>query len=256
MKIIALNGTYRPQGTTTRLTEKALEGARSLGADTRMILLQDHSILYCTNCLQCYRNKSEEIPPCPRHDDVDLILAKIREADGVLLATPLHSGFMTGLMTAFFERIGHRVCLSRGSFHSMMPNLESRLNAKPRAVAAILNAGGVPARLRKHCDFVTPWFKECALPMFYGEWVGDLYAGAELTRLPETEEDWARLYFSRKLSDEQLDQAFQLGVNMAERIRAGKLVPVTLEKSVDGLSMAVIQLIGRFRPFYKTANSG
>ena len=45
MKILALNATYRPKQTTTRLTQKALEGAASVGAETEMTLLRDHDIL-------------------------------------------------------------------------------------------------------------------------------------------------------------------------------------------------------------------
>lgn len=254
MKIIALNATYRPKSTTTQLVEKALEGAASVGAETEMIMLTEHAIGYCTNCLQCYRDKGDEIPACSQDDDVDVILQKIKEADGILLASPLHSGFMTGLMVAFFERIGQRLCVSRNGFHDMMPNLESRLNDKTRAIASILNAGGVPPRLRKFCDFVTPWFKECALPMFHGEWIGDLYAGAKLTKMPENDEDWSKLYFLRKLSQDQFDEAFALGKRMAERIKAGNMVPVTLEKSVSPMAMQILRVIHKFRPFYETAD--
>ncbi|UCF71739.1 MAG: NAD(P)H-dependent oxidoreductase, partial [candidate division WOR-3 bacterium] len=53
MKILAINGTCRKKGTTTRLTEAALAGAASLGAETDMVLLQNHDVGYCTNCLKC-----------------------------------------------------------------------------------------------------------------------------------------------------------------------------------------------------------
>jgi multimeric flavodoxin WrbA len=53
-KIIAINGSCRRRGTTTQLTEAALEGAASVGMDTEMILLRDKDIRHCTNCLMCY----------------------------------------------------------------------------------------------------------------------------------------------------------------------------------------------------------
>ena len=40
MKILAINATYRPQQTTSRLTQAALEGAASQGAATEMVLLK------------------------------------------------------------------------------------------------------------------------------------------------------------------------------------------------------------------------
>jgi len=51
MKVLALNATYRKQGTTTSLVEKALQGAASVGAVTEHLLLKDFDIRYCTNCL-------------------------------------------------------------------------------------------------------------------------------------------------------------------------------------------------------------
>lgn len=83
MKIIALNATYRPEGTTTRLTRKALEGAASCGAATEMILLREHDIQQCKNCLTCYKDLDSEIGTCVIQDDVRSILEKIRNADGV-----------------------------------------------------------------------------------------------------------------------------------------------------------------------------
>ena len=63
MKILAINGTYHKTGTSTRLTEAALGGAASVGAETEMVLLRDHEVGYCTNCLMCYRDLGSEIAP-------------------------------------------------------------------------------------------------------------------------------------------------------------------------------------------------
>ncbi|MGD9323336.1 MAG: flavodoxin family protein, partial [Desulfobacterales bacterium] len=83
MKVLALNATYRKQGTTTSLVEKALQGAAAVGAVTEHLLLKDFDIRYCTNCLKCYGDLESEIAPCTHDDDVTLILEKIKEADGV-----------------------------------------------------------------------------------------------------------------------------------------------------------------------------
>jgi multimeric flavodoxin WrbA len=115
MKILAINGTYRPKGTTTGLTEAALEGATSVGAETEMVLLRDHDVRHCTNCLMCYRDLDSEIAPCSMDDDVGEILQKVVDADGIILSSPVHNGFITGLMTVFFERIAWRLCRPTGT---------------------------------------------------------------------------------------------------------------------------------------------
>ena len=254
MKVLAINATYRPQNTTTQLTQKAMEGASSMGADVEMILLRDCKIDYCQNCLKCYKDKTSEIGPCSLDDDVDVILEKIREADGIILSSPVHNGFVTGLMTVFFERIAWRVLRSSGSALGVMMGLESRLTDKARAIASIVSAGGMPERLRKNCDDGTPWLKSNAPLAFHGEWIGDMYAGARLTKLPQTEEDWSNLYFDRKLATEQLEGAYDLGVKVGRAIKNGGLRPPTVEALIGPVTGVMIKAYNSVAPFYKTAD--
>lgn len=251
MKILAINASYRPGKTTTQLTLKAMEGAASLGAETEMIMLRDCKIDYCMNCLKCYKDKTSEIGPCSLKDDIDGILEKIRDADGIILASPVHNGFITGLMTVFFERIVWRTACSTGSFLGILSGIESRLTNKTRAIISISSAGGIPQRIRKYCDEGTPWLKSNAPLFFHGEWIGDMYAGAELSKLPRNEDDWANLYFKRKLSREQLDQAFKLGVKMGQTINDGRLKPTTVDIIFNPVTTTIIRISNLFAPFYK-----
>jgi len=223
MKILALNATYRPKQTTTRLTQSALEGAVSVGADTEMIMLGEKNIQFCKNCLTCYKDLESEIAPCTIEDDVGEILEKIREADGIIMASPVHCGFVTGLMTAFVERIAFRLCRPTGEIMGLKGCPEPRLTGKARAVATIVSAGGIPIEMREYCDLGTPWLKEMAM-FFNGECVGDIYAGAVFTKELEDEE-WAGSFLFRELTDGQLKEAFNLGVKMAEAIKNKKIRP-------------------------------
>lgn len=252
MKILALNATYRPDKTTTQLTRKALEGAASHGADTEMVMLRECKIEYCTNCLKCYRDLAPGIAPCSLNDDVDAILEKIRAADGIIFASPVHSGFVTGLMTVFFERMAWRVARPGGSFLGVAMGMRSRLTSKTRALASISSAGGMPAKMKKFCDDGTPWIKSNSTLFLHGEWIGDVYAGAVLTKLPRTDEDWNTLFSLRKLSEPQLQAAFDLGVKMAEVIKSNNLRPVTIENIVGPVSRGIVKLVSRFSRPYQT----
>lgn len=252
MKILALNATYRPGKTTTQLTQKALEGAASFGAETEMIMLGQCRIAYCLNCLKCYQDLESEIAPCTLSDDMDVILDKIRQADGILFASPVHNGFVSGLMTVFFERLAWRVARPAGSFLGVAMGLRSRLTSKPRALGAISSAGGMPAKQRKFCDDGTPWLRSNAPLMLHGQWVGDMYAGAVLKRMPRTEEDWNTLYFSRELSPEQFREAEGLGLKMAKAISDGNLRPMTIDKMVGPISRGIVRLVSAFSPPYQT----
>lgn len=230
-----------------------MEGAASLGAETEMVMLCDSKIDYCLNCLKCYKDKTSELGPCALNDDIDGILEKIRDADGIILASPVHNGFVTGRMTVFFERIAWRVMRSTGSSLGVMARLESRLTAKPRAIISISSAGGMPERLRKHCDDGTPWLKSNAPLLFHGEWVGDIYAGARLSKLPQNEEDWSKIYLIRKLSQDQLEQAFDLGVKMGQAIKDGVLKPATVDSFFGPVTSTFLKAYNSLAPFYKTA---
>jgi multimeric flavodoxin WrbA len=252
MKILALNASYRPDKTTTQLTQKALEGAALFGAETEMIMLCQCKIAYCLNCLKCFQDLESEIAPCSLADDMDLILNKIRDADGILFASPVHNGFVTGLMTVFFERLAWRVARPHGSFLGVVMEIQSRLTSKTRALAAISNAGGMPAKMRKYCDDGTPWLRSNAPLMLHGEWVGDLYAGAVLKKTPRTEDDWNTLYFLRKLSPDQFREAEGLGIKMVKAIQDGNLRPVTIDKMVGPISRGIVKLVNVFSRPYQT----
>jgi len=251
MKIVAVNGTYRSGKTTTRLTEKVLDGAASMGAETEMLLLKDKRIEYCRNCLTCYGDLSSEIAPCVIDDDMDEILEKLNHADGIVFASPIHCGFVTGLMTVFFERTVWRVCRPTGEMFGMKGLPESRLTSKPRAIASIVSAGGMPTGLRKLCDQGTAFIKDNGPWFFNGNFIGDLYAGAELDRMPEGDADWHKLYFMRKLSQNQLGKAYGLGEKMATAIREKKLKDF---KPAGPISEAVMGTLLKFWPSYRIAD--
>ena len=222
MKVLALNATYRKQGTTTSLVEKALAGAASVGAETEHLLLKDYDIRYCTNCLKCYADLDSKIAPCTHDDDMTLILEKIKEADGVLLGSPVHMGFVTGLMFVFMERVAFRLARPTGEMFGIKGCPEPRLIDKPRASASIVTAGWVPDEMRQYCDQGTEWLKE-NVPMFFnGEFVIDQYAAAYFPKELKDGE-WQRAFFLRKLTDAQHEEAFELGKTLAARISAGNV---------------------------------
>jgi multimeric flavodoxin WrbA len=231
MKVLAINGSHRAKGTTTRLTEKALEGAASEAADTEMIVLADKDVRFCTNCLKCYDDTESEIAPCVLDDDVRGVLEAMRDADGVIFSSPVHCGFVSGRMTAFIERATWTLCKPTGELLGMPSVPEPRLTAKTRAVATLVSAGGVPPDKREFCDLGTPWLKEMAALCCNGKCVGDVYAASLLTKELVGDER-NRLYHFRELTDAQLEEAYTLGVKVAQRVKEGNIPPFNLAEAV------------------------
>lgn len=252
MKILVINGSYRPEGTTTELVRSFIEGVRFRGGAAEQLVLRDRTIGYCTNCLKCYSFGGDGVAPCSQQDDMDEIINRIVDADGILFASPVHNGFVTGLMTVFWERLSWRVARPGGPVLGCM-SIESRIIDKIRAVGGISSAGGMPERLRRFCDDGTRWLKSNAPLMLHGQWIGDLYAGAELEHIPESRQDWQRLYFLRRLSTGQRQQAHALGAKMVQAIQYGRLKPVTMAKMVHPVVRRMMELIFTVSPSYRVA---
>lgn len=232
MKVLALNATYRKKGTTTALLEKALSGAVEAGARTEHLILKDHDIQYCTNCLTCYRDLESDIAPCILSDGVTAILEKIKEADGIILGSPVHMGFVTALMYAFMERATFRLCRPTSEMMGLKGCPEPRLTDKPRASASIVTAGAMPDEARPYCDDGTQWLK-ANVPMFFnGEFIADQYAAAHFPH-ELSDEEWTRAFTLRELDEAQLQEAFELGKTVAQRIADGQVRPYDPQKDFD-----------------------
>lgn len=253
MNILVINGTHRPAGTTTELARSFIKGVESCGAQADMVMLRDCKISVCTNCLKCYAYGGEGVAPCSIQDDMDGIIARIVNADGVLLASPVHSGFVSGLMTIFWERLAWRIMRPADPFIQCM-SMKTRIDNKVRAVASIISAGGMPEPLRKYCDDGTRWLQSNGPLELHGQWVGDLYMGADFERLPQNSQDWHRVFFLRRLSERQRTQAFELGVKMVRKLQGGSLKPVTVEQAFPPFTKWIVNVISAFKPFYRVAS--
>lgn len=220
MKILAINGSARPKGTTTQLVMAALEGASASGLSTEMVMLTEKDIQFCANCLTCYQDMASRIGVCAIKDDMREILEKIAAADGILLASPVHNGFITGLMTTFFERAAWTLCRPTGEIMGLKGTPAPRLTDKTRACASIVSAGLIPPEMRQYCDLATPWLRDMGPTLFNGEFVADMYA-AGLFPAPLEEGQWQRGLLLRQLTAAQLQEARELGGLLAQAVLRG-----------------------------------
>jgi multimeric flavodoxin WrbA len=99
MKVVGIVGSPRIGGNTETLTRIALEEIRKEGVKTELITLAGKKISPCDACKSCVKTGK-----CHFKDDFDPIYAKVRRADGVILATPVYYGAATPQITAFISR--------------------------------------------------------------------------------------------------------------------------------------------------------
>ena len=103
--IVALMGSYRPHGTIDDTVDAALEGARSRGAATHKIVLRERHLEFCTNCRECAACEGPDRGTCHLEDELEPILSRLDEADGIVLASPVNFGDVNALTRRLMERM-------------------------------------------------------------------------------------------------------------------------------------------------------
>jgi multimeric flavodoxin WrbA len=105
MKVIAFNGSPRKHWNTAMLLEKALEGAKSQGAETELIHLYDLNYKGCISCFACKTKDGKSYGKCAVTDDLMPVFRKIEEADTLIFGSPVYLGHVSGEMHSFMERL-------------------------------------------------------------------------------------------------------------------------------------------------------
>ncbi|HUW66175.1 MAG TPA: flavodoxin family protein [Spirochaetia bacterium] len=103
MRILAVNGSPRGKaGNTECILQPFLVGAREAGAEAETIYLKDKKIEHCRGCFSCW---TKTPGTCVHKDDMPELLAKLRPADVLVLASPLYVFTVSGLMKDFLDRM-------------------------------------------------------------------------------------------------------------------------------------------------------
>jgi len=84
MRILGIYGSPRQGGNSDLLLEKALEGAKSAGAEVSSLRAGDLDIGGCEECGGC-----DETGECIVDDDMQKVYPQLDEADAIILATPI-----------------------------------------------------------------------------------------------------------------------------------------------------------------------
>jgi multimeric flavodoxin WrbA len=99
MRIIGIVGSARSGGNTEILTRIALEEVEKEGFETELVSLAGKRIEPCDGCRSCV-----ETGNCHFKDDFEAIFFKMKEADGIILSTPVYFGAATPQMVSLISR--------------------------------------------------------------------------------------------------------------------------------------------------------
>ncbi len=131
MKVVAVNGSPRVDGNTRKALDIVAKPLRSHGIEVDLVHLG--ACAPCTGCYACARTRDG---CCALPDDgINECVSKIREADGLLIGTPVYYAGMSGALKGALDRV-FTLCGNNGAL------LRHKVGA---AVVVARRTGGVAA---------------------------------------------------------------------------------------------------------------
>jgi len=98
LKILGINGSPHKNGNTAYALNYALTKFTDKDAETKVIHLTDLNILSCGGCFRCIG------AACILRDDMHIVEDAMAWCDGLILASPVYMGMVTGQMKTMMDR--------------------------------------------------------------------------------------------------------------------------------------------------------
>jgi len=131
MKVIAFNGSPRKDGNTYHALNVVGEELVKEGIDFEIIHVGNKNIRGCLACMGCVKNQNERCVIAT--DEVNDWIRKMKEADGILLGSPVYYAGVAGTMKSFLDR----------AFFVTSVNQSMLRNKVGATVVAVRRSGGV-----------------------------------------------------------------------------------------------------------------
>jgi len=132
MKVIAFNGSPKSKGNTYHALKIVMEELEKEGIEAEIVHVGNKSIRGCLACNKCAVNKDEKC--IQSKDPVNEWIAKMKEADGILLGSPVYFASMAGTMKSFLDRAFYVNGANKGLFRHKVG----------ASVVAVRRSGGLP----------------------------------------------------------------------------------------------------------------
>lgn len=111
-KVVALLGSPRKNGNSSRLAKTILDQFDSNENEIHTIHLSDSHIAPCRGCFYC--RKSEQ---CVIHDDMSHIVETVKNADIVIISSPVYFIQITGQVKQMMDRLYPLLLGEPGKYH-------------------------------------------------------------------------------------------------------------------------------------------
>ena len=118
-KLTLFQGSPRKNGNTHVMLNAVVDGARAMGAETRLVELPGLAIGECNGCHACWQGRE-----CPLEDDMNPLFETIAASDALVFGTPVYWYGPTALIKALLDRMVYFNC----------PENRAKIRGKPAAL--------------------------------------------------------------------------------------------------------------------------
>jgi multimeric flavodoxin WrbA len=103
MKVIAINGSPNKEGNTFHALRMVGDELVASGIDFEILHIGHKMIHGCLACNKCAVNKDEKC--IIKTDDLNIWIQQIKQADGIIIGSPVHYAGIPGTMKSFLDRL-------------------------------------------------------------------------------------------------------------------------------------------------------
>lgn len=100
MKVLIINGSPRIDGNTTIAINELIKTFDNEEIETEIVQIGNKDIRGCVACYKCY-----ETGMCVFNDLVNEVALKLKEADGLIIASPVYYAQANGTLVSFIQRL-------------------------------------------------------------------------------------------------------------------------------------------------------
>ena len=142
MKVLVINGSPHVKGCTARALEEVIRTLNAEGIETELLEIGSQRLSGCQACRACKRTGK-----CVYDDVVNEAVEKLREADGLLVGSPVYYASPNGTLLSFLDRL----------FYCM----EGTLHLKVGAAVVSCRRGGAASAF----DVLNKYFTIAGMPV-------------------------------------------------------------------------------------------
>ena len=99
-KVLLVNGSPHIHGCTATALEEMMKTFREEGVETELVHIGNKAVRGCISCNRC-----SELGHCVFDDAVNEIAPKFKEADGLVVGSPVYYGSPNGTLLSFLDRL-------------------------------------------------------------------------------------------------------------------------------------------------------